>query len=326
MQRIKSSTATTFGLVAGILVSAGFWMYRLWHLYGNPLFPFYNSIFKSPYMLLENFADRRYLPKGLFDQLVFPFFFLFSNRYTNLQNHYQDARFAIIYVLIITIALTFLIKWLCTSSKTKRITKKNEIKPIHQFLIIFFVSSFIIWQLKFSILRYTNALELLGPVVIFLLLQFIIQSEYHRILTYILLLVVIVVKMEAIQFGRVTWGPAFFQVHVPKYAFPDNTIILITNLNPWSYLIPAFPKNTRFVSMNNNFIKPYHSTMYQKEIRQVLNSHDGLFYLLSREEYLPYDTHVLAFHQLEIDHRGSMPIRSRHEPDGLRLWIVKRKG
>ena len=324
IQRIKSSAAATFGLVAGILVSAGFWMYRLWHLYGNPLFPFYNSIFKSPYMRLVNFSDRRYLPEGLFDQLVFPFFFLFSNRYTVPQHYYRDARFAIIYVLIIIVALIFLIKWLRANSKSKRITKKNEIKPIYQFLIIFFVSSYIIWQLKFSILRYTNALELLGPVVIFILLLNIIKSEYYRILTYILLLVVIVVEMHAIQIDRLPWGPAFFQVQVPRYESPDSTIILITQNRPWSYVIPAFPKNTRFVSMNNNFIKPTHSTMYQKEMRQVISSHDGPFYLLSRKEYIPYDARLLASHRLGIDPRGSLPIRSRHERDGLRLWIVKR--
>lgn len=324
LQRIKSTAAVTLGLAAGIFISAGFWMYRLWNLYGNPLFPFYNGIFKSPYMKLENFSDSRYLPEGLFDHIVFPFYFLFSNHYTDPQHYYRDARFAIIYVLIIIIAFIFLLKWSRANSKTKRVKMKNVVIPIHQFLIIFFISSFIIWQLKFSILRYTNALELLGPAVIIILLSYIIKSEYYRILTYSLLLVVVVVEMRAIQIDRLPWGSTFFQVQIPGYADPDNSVVLITQNRPWGYLIPAFPKSTRFVSMNNNFIKPTQNTMFQKEIRQVLSSHDGPFYLLSRKEYLPYDARLLASHRLGIDPRGSLPIRSRHERDGLRLWIVKK--
>lgn len=325
IQRIRLTAAATLGLVGGTLISSGFWMHRLWSLYGNPLFPFYNSIFKSPYTRLVNIADKRFLPEGLFDQLFFPFFFLFSNRYTDSQHHYRDARFAIIYILLLIIALIFFVKWLRANPRSKRISKEKELNPTHHFLIIFFVGSYITWQMKFSILRYTNVQEMLGPIVIFVLLIYIIKSEYYCILTYVLLLVMIAVGMYAPRVDRLSWDSTFFQVQVPRYDDPARTIVLMASTRPWAYLIPAFPEATRFLCVNSNFTNPTQKTRFQQEIRQILNDHDGPVLLLSRKEYLPREARLLASYDLWIDARNSLPVYSRHSRRGLRLWGVNRR-
>ncbi len=50
-----------FGLaaLAGFMFAAGPWMWFLWKHYGNPLFPFYNAIFQSPYFPSFNTSPRR---------------------------------------------------------------------------------------------------------------------------------------------------------------------------------------------------------------------------------------------------------------------------
>lgn len=322
-QRLKSSAVTIAGMIGGLLISSGFWMYRLWAAFGNPLFPFYNNIFNSPYYPFKNFADTRFLPSGFFDHLFFPFFLLFSNRYTDPQHHYRDPRFAIVFLLVLIATVIFFAKRSKATPKSNYSVKEKKIKLIHIFLFSFFLVSYILWQIKFSILRYTSALEMLAPAVIFILLFYIITNKYYRLLTYILLLVMITTGMRAIQTDRLPWGSTFFQVQVPRFADPDHTIILVSQNRPWSYVIPTFPETIRFLSVNNNFTKPNHNTMFQQEMLQILNSHDGPLYLMSRKEYLPYDARLLVSYRLGIDPRGSLPIRSRHERDGLRLWTVK---
>lgn len=39
---------------------------------GNPIFPFFNSIFKSPYARLDNFKDPRWGPKSFWEALIWP--------------------------------------------------------------------------------------------------------------------------------------------------------------------------------------------------------------------------------------------------------------
>ena len=50
------------GLLAGFGLSGGYWAYTLWSKYGNPVFPFYNGIFESPWYPLVNTSDPRYRP------------------------------------------------------------------------------------------------------------------------------------------------------------------------------------------------------------------------------------------------------------------------
>jgi hypothetical protein len=63
------------GGLLGIAIFAGFWMVKMEHLTGNPLFPYFNEYFNSPLALHASYRDMRFIPHRLDIQLLFPLLF-----------------------------------------------------------------------------------------------------------------------------------------------------------------------------------------------------------------------------------------------------------
>jgi hypothetical protein len=320
------SCATIIGSsLGGAAISAGYWMLKLWAEFGNPLFPFYNAIFKSPYYPLINYSNCR-APDGLIDKLLLPFYLSTTNHFPLIQHHgYKDIRYAILFFLIGIILIYGLIRR-SRSTPIKRNKKKNENLIIQHspemLLTVFCITSFAVWELKFSIVRYMNALEILVPLSIYLLLSVLVKSRFHRVMVYLVLVIVIFATMHPAQRFRLPWSSNFFEVDIPAYPEPENTLVIIAGSRPWGYLVPAFPSATRFIRVQGNFTEPSQNTQFQTDIRRVLNSHDGSIYLLSRAQQIRSDSRAIGAYRLRIDSKRYLPIRSKHEPKGLCLWRV----
>jgi len=56
--KIKSCIILSLGFTTGFLMSSGFWMLELWQRFGNPWFPRFNNIFKSPYSHFDFFMIK----------------------------------------------------------------------------------------------------------------------------------------------------------------------------------------------------------------------------------------------------------------------------
>ena len=67
--RWQAVTAYATGGVVGVLAAAGAWSWQLWTAFGNPMFPYLNSIFHSPYAAPRSFADTRFLPQSAWEPL-----------------------------------------------------------------------------------------------------------------------------------------------------------------------------------------------------------------------------------------------------------------
>ncbi|GAE52980.1 hypothetical protein XPR_1947 [Xanthomonas arboricola pv. pruni MAFF 301420] len=67
------------GVAALVLVLvAGPWYWQVWQHLGNPLFPQFNGVFKSPLAQPVSIADVRWLPRNLGEQLIWPLLFTFK--------------------------------------------------------------------------------------------------------------------------------------------------------------------------------------------------------------------------------------------------------
>lgn len=91
---LKSIAVFALGGLIGFLVIDGFWMVKLWNLYGNPFFPFWNGVFKSPYFPEHNYVDTLHLHgKTFWDRLFAPFFMIMQHRFS-VDRSTVDPRFA----------------------------------------------------------------------------------------------------------------------------------------------------------------------------------------------------------------------------------------
>ena len=61
----------------GFSIVGGFWAYKLFKYFGNPLFPFFNSAFHSPWYALDyDGRDIKYVPQNWVEGVFYPFFWL----------------------------------------------------------------------------------------------------------------------------------------------------------------------------------------------------------------------------------------------------------
>ena len=70
---LRAALAFLAGAVLGYLAVAGYWCWQLWERFGNPIFPFANQIFRSPYLPAEAIRDSRWVAEESLDYLSPPF-------------------------------------------------------------------------------------------------------------------------------------------------------------------------------------------------------------------------------------------------------------
>lgn len=101
--KLVSISLIMVSMFVGVLISSGYWMFLMWTKFENPIFPFYNEVFRSPYYTLNNINILRLnpIPRGLIENLLYPFYFFFDSEFSDVRSrHIRDARYAIVYSLL----------------------------------------------------------------------------------------------------------------------------------------------------------------------------------------------------------------------------------
>lgn len=275
-ERIRLLLISLVGFVVGFLFSSGYWMLILWQKYHNPIFPFWNGIFHSPFFPAYNWRDTRFLPKNWLQMIFYPFYFDFDGR--TGESYFRDIRFALVYVCFAVYFFTLIFnKWYKKTSKTLPISL--------QWLFCFFICSYFLWLIYFSMMRYIVTLEMLAPLVIFLLLDQLITNSEYKFYLLLLLFFTIILVMVPVQTVRVRkFDGNYFNITLPASIkkIPPATILvaypagaLEADPRPQTYLIPFFPKNWRFIGV------PFRNQEYflasiEREVKQRSLARIGL--------------------------------------------------
>jgi hypothetical protein len=179
LKRYRGLLPFGWAALMGILLTAGPWMWVLWKQYGNPLFPLYNAVFHSPYYLIENLADTRFLPQSAWEALIFPFHFNLSAHAGN-ELAFRDMRIAILYITTFLIGVYFFTSiWIARrSGKGLTINWKADITVI--WLLIFIWATYIAWIKMFAVYRYLICIELLTPLALVATVGSLTQARIYR--------------------------------------------------------------------------------------------------------------------------------------------------
>ena len=86
-------------------------MAHLWHSTGNPLFPYFNEVFLSPWSAPDPYRDPGFLQHGLWADLTFGFRFPFDSSLT-AEVQFRDFRIMALLVVVPLAALTGLVRML----------------------------------------------------------------------------------------------------------------------------------------------------------------------------------------------------------------------
>lgn len=304
-KKISCLSLFSFAAVLGAAISAGYWWYHQWQLHGNPFLPALNNLFHSNDFPWKNWRDTRFLPTSITEAIFFPFYFSVDGRTADAP--FRDFRFIAVYVLlIIGFIRTVYLKRMKTSVAT--------LSSATRWLLLFFIFSYIAWEYYFSMARYLVTLEVLAPLVIYVIIKALRLSVLVECIVLLLAYISIILALSPIPMIRKpVYGATYFNVVLPhsisdiKHAIvliPYSAYALSIDPRPQAYLIPFFPASWQFVGvpfLNNHWLNE--SKDNELTLRVLRANPAERKYVLTPEKFMPAMQAVATFYHLHWKNR-----------------------
>lgn len=290
-------------VAGGFAAVAGFWMWSMYEKFGNPLYPYYNDLFKSPWWD-EVRIQSRYAQHSIIDVVSLPFRLFGVNRGLVGEVPLRDWRVPCVFV-------TALVALAAAGVRSKQSVSSDDsqrVRPIDarwSLVVVFWFVSFVLWAIQHSIYRYIVPLELLSGALIVGFLAASFRSRVAGIMSGVAI-VVLAATTRYPGWSRVPFGEAFIDVDAPRIA--ADSLVLIVEDAPLSFTIPFFDSRVRFVGARNNFNDPWRENLLGTKTRRTIAEHSGPLYSL-RFSIDPSDD-VLREYGLKTRRIACQPIRT----------------
>ncbi len=268
-RKLRNLIIVTVSALIAASALAGWWYWQVWQQFGNPLFPQMNSIFGAPLAAPIAVGDTRWLPRNIGEQLIWPLLFTFSPKRVS-----ENALTQIFWALLFVAGIVLLVKRLM-GQRDARAPGFGAALPA---LLTFFLVSYLLWQVLFSIQRYLVALELLAPLLLWCALVTLFPSaQARRRIGWLLVLCAMVSFFWRSDWGRQDWSAAAFQVETPSIPVPEKSVALIVGGDPQAWRIPFLPAGVRYVGAANTFPASHEYHAHVKQILGERSEHFAMF-------------------------------------------------
>jgi hypothetical protein len=243
--------------------------------FGNPIFPFMNNIFHSQWAEILPFRDGRFFADSALKAIFYPFYWAVLNGGMISELEFRDPRIAILFVLIPIILM-----------KYQKISYENT------FLAVFFIISYVLWEIQFSIYRYILPLELISGILIVNFLSFLINLPLARRVILVLSSVVIMLYTVYPNWGRSKFDDTYFKV-TGLENISSGSLILFHGDIPVSYIVPTRP-DLQFISINNNLLSWDQKNLSVDKVRNELSNK-------SRKKYIIYAGQLSQSEKIKLE-------------------------
>lgn len=175
----KPSLIIGLSSIFTFLILDAFWLYKIYSIFKNPFFPYFNNLFNSEFatkfsVLIQDFG---YLyPKNIIDYLIRPFVLF-----------YEDPRYVIFYIAVIINIILYFLQF----KKYKKILSDYCHVEIIKFLNIFIIFTYVIWILLFAETRYIMVLQVIGMLLLSFLVLFFSLKHTSSKKSYIVIILFI---------------------------------------------------------------------------------------------------------------------------------------
>jgi hypothetical protein len=250
-RRLRLALVFGVGVLGGIAATAGWWFVKMWNAFGNPLFPQFNNIFHSPLATENGVIDFYFRPVGWVENLLWPFIFALNPRRVS-EVSMKLAVWPLLYVLLAALAVVWLQRRRAGVGAGVGQPAPASLDARAGFTLAFFVIAYIVWMRMFSIYRYLVPLELLAPLMIWIVWGYLAPAAQAVAGMAVALLVVGVFPVA--NWGHQAWGERAFSAEVPAFATPAQSVVFLAQPDPPSGWMATFlPGEVKIVSVGTGF-------------------------------------------------------------------------
>jgi hypothetical protein len=246
------------GGALGFLLFGGLWMAHIYALTGNPLFPYFNEYWKSPFALAASYRDIRFVPTHFWRSLLLPLLFSLDWHVAD-DLGFQDIRVLIGYVTVIAA----LILWAVRRQNRDPLVANNVALP----LFAFAATSYFAWLKFFGIYRYIILLEMLAPLLIVAAVGLFPGTRRSRYLALAALAFAILVTARSDFLERAPLDDPYVQVALPPIPRPDRTMVLMTGDAPMGYIAPSLPHEIPILRIDGWMVQPKDGSRLTQEMK-----------------------------------------------------------
>jgi hypothetical protein len=318
--RIRAIVILYAGLGVGFVAGYGFWGAHLYRQYKNPVYPYLNNIFHSPYYDLNNTMDARFKPRNRAETFFYPFFFTVENGLIN-EMPFREIRFALCYIAVIGIVLVLLYRPFRLARGG--IAGHDLIGLV--FLTAVFGISYFVWEALFSILRYLIVLEMLAPSFLALAAAVFLRRSWAVIGFSLAVNAAIVLAVIPTDFGRQQkFENDFLQIHVPLIPGIDRSLVLMAGDDPTGYIAAQFPSTTRFAKLYSNYYFPGRNVLLDGITRGIVSRYDAAHILayVSESPQLELMRDTLRFYGLKLVEQRRYDLGRKGRTDGYLYHVT----
>ena len=249
-ERVRQAFWFGIGVLVGLAVTLGPWAIALWRHFENPVFPYFNQWFQSPWWEPGQVLGRAYGPRNVGEWLVFPFNLFGPGEGFVTEVPYRDARFPTAWTLTLAGAAA----WLSYRASGRPMpVVPPQVSAAWRIVATFMVIAFLLWTAQYSIFRYIVTLEMLTGAIVVTMLQRLMRPGYLAGVACTIAILLIATT----RFGdwwHIDFGEQWFDAKVPR--IDRDAMVLMTAGVPVGYVLPLLPEDARHVAVWNNVTAP----------------------------------------------------------------------
>lgn len=230
------------GGAIGFALTGGWWAWRMWDMFGNPVFPMFNDMFASPAAPAVATVDTTYLPQGWAGIVTYPWHWLIGDTMPGSEIALRDRRYPVALVVSLIVAVM----------AVRKIRVRQQAAAL--LVALFCLASYLVWLFAFSILRYLAPIEMLAGVALLAGLRMLPAKMAQHIGVVMIgaaLLLSLTTRHEV--WGRARFGGDWFGVGGIDAIHRPNTVYVLPGDTPLGFMIHLFPDDARFMRIGGTF-------------------------------------------------------------------------
>jgi hypothetical protein len=287
-QRLGSIFWLITSSAAGFLVCYAPWGIKLWREFGNPFFPFFNSLFRSDDFPLYSFHHARFIPDSLLEYLIRPFRMVLPENQIYTETIAPDFRYAALCVMAL-VAGTTAVYFQTTSSSKKlnnKVVQSNKTLPL-----ILLCTFIVVWFVSLAVSgngRYMTPVGLLVALpLIWIAFKLPLQAKRRNsygwlaITALIALQVHLIVNSTEARWNGAPFNGKWFEVEVPSALLDKPGLFLVDEAQSLSFLAAFVNPGSAFVNTGGQHILSLHGPGGSR-LKDLISKWDGSIFSLSQ--------------------------------------------